>query len=57
MEQERANWKNQIGIMWIKSDSGNTYFCQRGAISHLDSPTEEDLRELCVEESLNPQND
>ena len=42
---------------WIKSDSGSTYLCQVDAIRGLSSPTEEQLRSLCVDESLNPQNE
>jgi hypothetical protein len=42
---------------WIKSDSGSTYLCQVDALRGIDNPTEEQLRSLCVDESLNPQND
>jgi len=42
---------------WIKSDSGSTYLCSVDAIRGLDNPTEEQLMSLCVDESLNPQNE
>ena len=42
---------------WIKSDSGSTYLCQVDALRGIDNPTEDQLRSLCVDESLNPQND
>ena len=42
---------------WVKSDSGSTYLCPLSVIRGLDNPSEEQLRSLCVDESLNPQNE
>jgi len=42
---------------WIKSSSGSTYLCPVDAMRGIDNPTEEQLRSLGVDESLNPQND
>jgi len=42
---------------WVKSDSGSTYLCPIDVMRRLDNPTEEQLRSLCVDESLNPHNE
>ena len=49
--------KTRIALEWIKAESGNTYICSVDALKGINSPTEDDLRRLCVEESNNPQND
>jgi hypothetical protein len=50
-------FKKNLGVKWIKADSGSTYLCPVDALGKLNSPTEEQLRMICVEESTNPQND
>jgi hypothetical protein len=50
-------FKKNLSVKWIKADSGSTYLCPVNALEKLDSPTEEQLRMICVEESTNPQND
>ncbi len=47
----------EIGVKWVKSDSGTTYLCPAAALDRLSNPTEDDLRTICVDESENPQND
>jgi hypothetical protein len=50
-------FKRELGVKWVKSESGNTYLCPTAALSRLSQPTEEQLKMICVEESKNPQND
>jgi hypothetical protein len=50
-------FKRELGVKWVKSDSGNTYLCPTAALSRLSEPTEDQLKMICVEESKNPQND
>jgi hypothetical protein len=50
-------FKKTIGVKWIKAQSGNTYLCPVDALSRLDSPNEEDLKKICVDESDNPHNE
>jgi len=47
----------QIGIKWIKSNSGRTYLCPVDAADKLRNASDDDLRNLCQDESENPQND
>lgn len=57
MENETRISKQDFGIKWIKSDTGNTYLCPAGALKNFESMTDEQLKLVCVEESANPQND
>ena len=57
MAQELNEFKRELGVRWIKSDSGNTYLCPVEALRRLDDPTEDQLKMICVDESMNPQND
>ena len=57
MADEMNVFKKQLTVKWIKGQSGNTYLCPTDALDRLKSPSEEDLRKICVEESSNPQND
>ncbi|MBN2560990.1 MAG: hypothetical protein JXQ75_08675 [Phycisphaerae bacterium] len=50
-------FKKTIGVKWIKAESGTTYLCPTDALSRLESPSEDQLKMLCVNESENPQND
>ena len=50
-------FRPQIGVKWIKSDSGTTYLCPATALDRYPNYTEQDLRSLCLDESENPQND
>ena len=50
-------YKQELGVKWIKADSGNTYLCPVASYERLKNPTEEQLKMICVDESENPQND
>ncbi len=56
MENEKKVIKQELALEWIKADSGNTYLCPVKAIEKLDNYTEEDLKKICVDESMNPNN-
>lgn len=53
----KEEFKMSIGVKWIKADSGNTYLCPVDALSRIESPSEDQLKMLCVDESDNPQNE
>ena len=55
-DQEKA-YKKNLGVKWVKANSGNTYLCPIGAFKAGDKPSEDQLRSQCVVESHNPQND
>ena len=56
MSDEIRNRKLALGITWIKAPStGNTYLCP--ADFDASNASEEELRRVCIEESMNPQND
>jgi hypothetical protein len=57
MVEEQNEFKQELGVKWIKSESGNTYLCPVESLKRLQNPTEEQLRMICVDESMNPQND
>ena len=42
---------------WIKAESGTTYLCPADAVAGHGNLTEQELSKICVDESLNPQND
>jgi hypothetical protein len=50
-------YKKELSVRWIKAESGNTYLCPVDALKRIENPTEEQLKSICVEESMNPQND
>ena len=56
MENERMKTKMNLGIQWVKAESGNTYLCPVGALDGINSPTEADYNKFCVNESNNPHN-
>ena len=57
MKEELNVFKKELGVRWIKSESGNTYLCPVDSLNRLESRSEENLKMICVEESQNPQND
>jgi len=57
MNPEMNEFKRELSVKWIKADSGNTYLCPVDALERIASPSEADLRMICVDESRNPQND
>ena len=57
MADELEAFKKEIGVKWVKADSGTSYLCPLAAFERLENPKEEDLKKICVDESQNPQND
>lgn len=59
MTDELQAFKREIGVKWIKAESGTSYLCPVAAFERLGTPTpkEDDLKKICVDESQNPQND
>ena len=57
MSGDTREFKKELGVKWIKAKSGNTYLCPVDSLSKLESPTEDQLRTICVDESQNPQNE
>ncbi len=54
---EHMERKRNVGMKWIRGESGASYLCSLEAIQHLKNPSEADLQRYCVDESHNPQND
>ena len=48
--------KKELSLKWIKAESGNTYLCPADALKKFASPTEEQLKTMCIDESMNPEN-
>ena len=57
MLDAQNEFKKELGVKWVKGDSGTTYLCPTAALKRLSDPKEADLKKICVEESENPQND
>jgi hypothetical protein len=57
MSETLNEFKRELGVKWIKSDSGHTYLCPVESLKRLENPTEEQLKLICVDESLNPHNE
>ena len=59
MTAELQGFKSEIGVKWIRAESGTSYLCPLVAFERLGSsnPDEADLKKICVDESLNPHND
>ena len=58
MFEEIKNRKAQLGFVWIRSaDGGTTFLCPASRAASLQSASEAELREVGIDESLNPQND
>ncbi len=55
MAEEKA-FMHQVSVKWIKAKSGNTYLCPVSALDRIEDPSEEQLKMICIDESLNPQN-
>ena len=53
--ENNSELKQSIGVKWIKVESGNTYLCPAD-LSGASELTEEELRQVCVDESQNPEN-
>ena len=57
MADELNAFKKELGVKWIKGESGTSYLCPLKSFERLQNPDEEDLKKICVDESQNPQND
>ena len=57
MPEEEKAYKKELSVKWIKAKSGNTYLCPVDAVKKIQNPTEEQLKLICVDESMNPQTD
>ena len=57
MSDNLQEFKKEIGVKWVKADSGTSYLCPTDAFGRLNNPTEAELKKICVDESQNPQND
>jgi hypothetical protein len=50
-------FKKELGVRWIKAESGTSYLCPADAVDRIGNPSESQLQMICVDESKNPQND
>jgi hypothetical protein len=57
MSEEYKEFKKEIGVQWIKAKSGVTYLCPVNALERIKNPSEDQLKLICVDESMNPQNE
>jgi hypothetical protein len=57
MSEDLKEFKKEIGVKWVKAESGTSYLCPVKSLQRLGTPNEEDLKKVCVDESDNPQND
>jgi len=55
MNEEIRARKINLGINWVKSESGSTYLCPTDR--DFSDASEEELRAHCIDESANPHND
>lgn len=56
MVNETNSYKRELGVQWVKAESGTTYLCPLKELKQLSNPTEEQLRGICVDESQDPHN-
>ena len=57
MTEKLNEFKKELGVKWVKAKSGGTYLCPVASLKRLESPTDEQLKMICVDESTNPQNE
>jgi hypothetical protein len=43
------------GVKWIRASSGSTYLCPIAIVDCIDALTESDLKEICAEQSMSPE--
>jgi hypothetical protein len=56
--EESRERKAGIGMTWVKADdSESTYLCKTDDLKGIRDMSDSELRSICVDESLNPQND
>jgi len=57
-DENIAKRKSGLSYEWIKSEkSGVSYLCPVGSIKDKKKASDEDLKKVCIDESMNPQND
>jgi len=56
MEELNKIYKQELSVKWIKAKSGNTYLCPLKSLEKIKDPTEEQLKIICVDESMDPGN-
>jgi hypothetical protein len=57
-EENIEERKKKLGYEWIKSEkTGVSYLCPVGSIEDKRKASDEDLKKVCIDESMNPQND
>jgi hypothetical protein len=56
IQEADVEFKQTLGVKWVRGASGRTYLCPVDALKRLDNPTEDQLKMICVDESENPQN-
>ena len=56
MTDTMNEFKKELGVKWIKAESGHTYLCPVDSLKRLENPTEDDLKKICVDESEDPHN-
>jgi len=57
MKNDIEEFKREVGVKWIKAESGTSYLCPTTSFERLNNPSEDELKKICVDESQNPQND
>ena len=57
MNDESRAYKKDLGVRWVRGESGTTYLCTVSTIKDFRYLGESDLRSTCVDESANPQNE
>ena len=57
MVDQDKTYKQELTVQWINAESGTTYLCPVTALQRLDTPTEDQLKLICVDESANPHNE
>jgi len=56
MNDNSKAYKKDLGYNWVKAESGNTYLCPIGSMEGGKKKSEKYLRQHCIDESANPQN-
>lgn len=50
--------KKKLGYEWIKSKkTGVSYLCPVGSVKDKNKASDEELKKVCIDESMNPQNE
>lgn len=57
MSSYNKNFRRDLSVKWVKGSSGTTYLCPVDLLKNRGKLTEEELKQLCLDESANPHND